>query len=155
MYAFAVVERCALACFEVNGIEVALQRMLLVRGNDYRLVLLVESQHIEHYPRATGDLSGREVRFPLLCGEVEQIEMVVAVALALHDELVAVPRQEHDGVERFHIFITALSVELGQQLTRCGIIAHQSAVLLVACQLLHIDGLRVRTPRNVGEVVEC
>ena len=56
MDALAIVERRALSGPGIHGIEVALQRVFLVRGDDDALRLLVEAQHIEYHPRAFGEL---------------------------------------------------------------------------------------------------
>ena len=78
--------------------------------------------------------------------------MVVAVALALHDELAAVPRQELDGVHRLDVFVAGFAIQFSNAFARRGVVRHQTAVVLVAIQLEHVDGLGIRTPRDVGEV---
>ena len=78
--------------------------------------------------------------------------MVVAVALALHDEFVSVPWQELDGVERFHVFVAGLTHHLCLFGACCRIVAYQPAIVLVAVQFEHIDVLAVRTPCYVGEI---
>ena len=78
--------------------------------------------------------------------------MVVAVALTLHDELVAVPRQELDGMKRFDVFVAGLTIEFSDTFARRGIVRHQSTIVLVAIQFEHVDGLGIGTPGNVGEI---
>ena len=78
--------------------------------------------------------------------------MIVAVFLALHDELGVVPGQEYDGVLRLHIALVGFMIELCNALTRRCIVAYQVAVVLVAVQLKHVDLLRVRTPSYIGEI---
>ena len=78
--------------------------------------------------------------------------MVVAVALALEYELRVVPGEEQDGVERLDVFRAGLTVEFGQPVAGCCIVGDESAVVLGAVQLEHVEGLGIGTPGNVGEV---
>ena len=78
--------------------------------------------------------------------------MVVAVALALHQKLVVVPRQEHDGVQRLYIFLACLAVNLFALFSAQCVVGNQAAVVLVAVQLEHIDALAVGRPCDVGEI---
>ena len=78
--------------------------------------------------------------------------MVVAILLALHDELRVVPRQEYDGVLRLYVFSARLAIEFADALPVGSIVADQTTVILVAVQLKHVDGLRVGAPCDVGEV---
>ena len=55
-------------------------------------------------------------------------------------------------MEGFHVFLTLLLVERGKTLPRCGIVADELAVVLVAVKLEHIDDLAVRAPGDIGEV---
>ena len=78
--------------------------------------------------------------------------MVVAILAALHDKAVAVPRQELDRVARLHVFLVGFAIEFACLLAGFCIVGSQTAVVLVAVQFEHIDGLAVRTPCDVGEV---
>ena len=57
MVATTVVKSLALARLDIYSIEVALYRVGFVRGNDYRLVLGVESIYILHHEVALGELT--------------------------------------------------------------------------------------------------
>ena len=81
--------------------------------------------------------------------------MVVAVALALHDKLRGIPRQENDGVLRLYIFLAGLTIQFSHTLASCGIVADESAVVLVAVQFKHVNDLAIRTPSNIGEISVC
>ena len=58
--------------------------------------------------------------------------MVVAVLLTLHDELSVIPRQELDGVQRFHVFIRCLAEEFSDLLAGLGMIGYETTVVLLA-----------------------
>ena len=81
--------------------------------------------------------------------------MVVTILAGLHDETVAVPRQELDRVARLHVFLVGFAIEFACLLAGLCIVGSQTAVVLVAVQLKHIDCLAVRTPCDVGEVAVC
>ena len=55
-------------------------------------------------------------------------------------------------MEGLHVFVVCLSVYLGYAFAVGGVVAHEAAVVLVAVELKHVHGLRVGTPRNVGEI---
>ena len=103
--------------------------MIFVGGYDDALLLRVEAQHLLYYPRTAGQLLDQ---FTVL---TVKIQMVVAVALTLKNEFPVVPRQKLDGVQRFYVFVVSLAIQFSQAVTRCRIIAHQSAVVLVAIEL--------------------
>ena len=50
------------------------------------------------------------------------------------------------------IFVARLAIEFSNAFARCGVVRHEAAVILVAIQFEHIDGLAVGTPGNVGEI---
>ena len=81
--------------------------------------------------------------------------MVVAILAALHDEAAAVPRQELDRVAWLYVFLVGLAVQFACLLTRLCAVGSQAAVVLVAVQLKHIDGLAVWAPCDIGEVAVC
>ena len=81
--------------------------------------------------------------------------MIVAVALALHDELVCVPWQKLYGMQGFYVFVAGLSQQLCLFSSRCRIVADQTAVVLIAVQFEHINVLAVWTPCYVGEITVC
>ena len=56
MHALTIVKRYAFTRPCIHRIEVTLNGVLLVRGNDDALVFLIETQHIHHHPRAAGQL---------------------------------------------------------------------------------------------------
>ena len=70
--------------------------------------------------------------------------MVVAILAALHDETVAVPRQELDRVARLHVFLVGFAIELACLLAGFCIVGSQTAVVLVAVQFDQINALFVR-----------
>ena len=55
-------------------------------------------------------------------------------------------------MQRLDVFVAGLAVELCLTLTRHGIVADEAAVVLVAVQFEHIDGLGIRAPGDVGEI---
>ena len=87
-----------------------------------------------------------------MLAQCAEIKMIVAILAALHDETVAVPRQEHDRMEWLYIFLIGLAIELASLLAGFCIIGSKAAVVLVAVDLEHIDGLAVGAPCYVGEV---
>ena len=84
-----------------------------------------------------------------------EIEVVVAILAALHDEAAVVPRQELDWVARLYILLIGLAIELAGLLASLCAVGSEATVILVAVQLKHIDGLAVRAPCDVGEVAVC
>ena len=70
----------------------------------------------------------------------------------MHEELVAVPWQELDGVEWFYVFITGFPIELSYFLASRSIVADQATIVLIAIQLKHIEGFPIRSPCNIGEI---
>ena len=78
--------------------------------------------------------------------------MVVAILAALHDKAVAVPRQELDRMTWFYIFLVGLAIEFACLLAGFCIVGSQTAIVLVAVQFEHINGLAVRTPCDVGKI---
>ena len=142
----SVVEQLALSRFYADGIAVALYGVGLVAGYDDALRLLVESQHVHDHPFAGGELP---LQFALL---VVEVQVVVSVALALHDEEVVVPGQEAYGVHGFHVFRAGFAVEFRCASARSCVVADQPAVVLVAVQFEHVDGLAVGTPCDVREI---
>ena len=121
-----VVEQGALAGLDVYGIRVALNGVLLVRSYDYSLLLYIKSQHFEHYPFARGEL------FLQLSVGREEVQMVITVALTLHDERLTVPWQKCNRVLGFHIFVVCLAVKFRNLASCFCVVAHQSAIVLVA-----------------------
>ena len=78
--------------------------------------------------------------------------MVVAVFLTLHDKLAVIPGQEDDGMLGLHVFGRCLTVELGDLITRQGVVADQSTVVLVTVQLKHIDDGALGVPGDIREI---
>ena len=70
----------------------------------------------------------------------------------MHEELVAVPWQELDGVEWFYVFITGFPIELSYFLASRSIVADQATIVLIAIQLKHIEGFPIGSPCNIGEI---
>ena len=146
MRADAVVEQGAAVRLHVDGIGVALQGMSLVAGDEDALALGVEAQQLQDYPRPAGELADEVSVF------LVKIEVVVAVALALQYELVGIPGQELYGMQGFYVFGAGLAIEFSESLARCGIVADQPAVVLVAVELEEVECLGIRAPGDVGEV---
>ncbi len=153
----AIVHHGALAGLGIYGEDVSLDRRALVGCDDDALALAVEAEHFHHFPFAGSQLLDFE-RFCVAChtaavlAQGAEIEVVVAILAALHDEAVAVPRQELDRVARLHIFLVGLAIELAGLLAGLCAVGSEATVVLVAVQLEHIDGLAVRAPCDVGEV---
>ena len=78
--------------------------------------------------------------------------MVPSVAARLHDEFRVVPRQEHDGVHRFHVALVLLRVEHAFAGSRLCVIRHEFSLVLRAWEFKHVDCLFVGTPCDVGEI---
>ena len=146
MPSLTIIEQGALACSHAHCPSVALYGVAFAAAYDDALVLCIEAYNAEHHPVTLGELA------QLLTRLVEEVEVVVAILLALQDKLVRIPGEEHDGVLRLHILRIGLAVELCDALTRGGIVAHQAAVVLVTVELKDIDSLRIGAPRHVGEV---
>ena len=71
------------------------------------------------------------------------------------NEFGLIPGQELDGMQGFYVFVGGLAIEFRQLLTCRGVIRYQTTVVLSAIQFEHIDGLAVRTPRDIGEITVC
>ena len=123
--------------------------MLLVSLENDGLLFLVESQYFHHDPFAFRDL------LQLFAIGVEEVKVVIAVLLTLHDELAVIPWQELDGMLGLNVFLAGFAIKFCQFLTCRGIIGNQSAVVLVAIQFEHIDGLAVRPPADIREIAIC
>ena len=146
MPSLAIVEEGTLACSHVHSPCVALYGVALAAGNDDALILGIESNNTKYHPVALGKLA------QLLTRLIEEVEVVISILLALQDKLACIPREEHDGVLWLHILLIGLAVELSDAFTCGGIIAHETTVVLITIELEDIDGLRIGTPRHVGEV---
>ena len=135
-----------LPAFQVNGVDVSLYWAVGIGKHHCCLCLLVEAQEALYHEVAFGHLSH------CLLLQVVEVEMVVAILLTLHKELRCVPWKEGQRVERLHVFLVCLAVELFFFLASCSVVAHEAAVVLVAVELKHVDGRCVGAPRDVGEI---
>ena len=145
MYTIHRLQLLDLSC-HADTIETVVQGMLLVSLEDDGLLFLIETQYIHDHPFALGDLP------QLLAVGSEEVKVVKAVFLTLHDEFGIIPGQELDGMQRLHVFVAGLTIKLCKLLTRRGIVGYQPAVILGSVQLKHIDGLAVRAPGDVREI---
>ena len=116
MYTLAVVERRALARREVHSVEVVLYWAGLCRQDNSTLGALVEADKVEHHP-----LAARHLLQELAVGVIK-IKVVVAVALALHEKLAAVPWQEGQLRCVVSVFIVVLMHQCAQLVTRHGVV---------------------------------
>ena len=112
----AVVEQCPLPCRHVDEPYIALDRAALVGHIDDAFLFCIESQHIQDHPLATCKLSDQTPLF------IEKIEMIIPVLLALHHELIVIPRQEPDRMARFNVLRIRLPIEFLQLRTRRRIV---------------------------------
>ena len=87
-----------------DAIKPVVQGMFLVGFEDGGLLLLVETQKLHDHPFAFGDL------FQFLTVGIEEVKVVVAVFLTLHDESGIIPRQKLNGMQGFYIFVASLTV---------------------------------------------
>ena len=131
---------------DVDAEDVALDGVELVGGEDDGLLLLVEADHFHDHPLAAGEL------LELMAVGVVDVEVVVTVFLALHDELAAVPGQEDDGMLRLDVLRARLAIDALQPSAGGGVVADELAIVLVAVELEHVDGGSVGTPGHVGEI---
>ena len=178
VYAQSVVYRSQLAVGDAYLIQIALQGRLLGGGDDDFLLLGVEAEDALHEPGSGGELYTCDSRGSLslsslldsvpqfLClflreflgldgvepFQVVQVEVVIAVTLALVDELVAIPGQEDDGLLRLHVLGVSFLDEHLHQLARRDVVLAELAVVLVAVQLDEEERLLVGCPCDVGEV---
>ena len=156
----AIVHHGTFAALGIHHEDVTLDRRALVGCDDDALALAVEAEHFHHLPFAGSQLLDFE-RFRVarhtaaVLAQGAEIEVVVAILAALHDEAVAVPRQELDRVARLHILLVGLAIQLAGLLAGLCAVGSEATVVLVAVQLKHIDGLAVRAPCDVGEVAVC
>ena len=142
----ARIQERSFASIDIHGVGICLQQVLLVGDDDDALLLFIEAKQLSDYPRPLGQL------FQFLALGVKKIEVVIAVFLALHDKLAAIPGQENDGILWLDIFVGGLAVELSDLLARRSLVADEAAVVLSAVQFLHIDRLSVRTPGDIREI---
>ena len=133
------------ATIDIDAIDVLLDGILGISGEEDVVSFLVKTEHVHHHPVATGQLLD-------LLAAGEQIEVVVTVLLALHDKRVFVPREEDNGCLRLDILVVRLAIEFGDAVAGLGIITDQAAVVLVAIQFHHVDDVAIGVPGDVGEV---
>ena len=146
VHAATVVEQCALARGDVHGVEIALDWATLGREDDGAFPRLIEAEQVINDEVAAGQLTQH------LALGVEEVEVVVAVLLALDDELVGVPRQEGHGGVRSDILLVMLGVERGTFVARHGVVSVERHLVLLAVELLEVNGLAVGAPADVDEV---
>ena len=137
VHAYAVVEEGATTGFEIDGVEVLANVSALVAADDDAAGAGVETEEFEHFK-----LTGGELLEQLAFG-VEEVEVVEAVALALVDELVVIPRQESEGILRFYKSLVSFCVECLETLAGGGIVSHEVATLLTARHLHNVEGFSV------------
>ena len=142
----AVVEEGALARLDVYAVEVVANGFLGVGLDDDSFVLGVEAKHFDDFKLALGQLLEH------LTLRIHEVEMVVAVAAALHDELLAVPRQEDDGIHGLDVARVGFGVQHAEALAAVCVVGHQFGLVLRAGQFKHIYNGLVGTPGYVGEV---
>ena len=104
MTTLAVIKQSALSGRHIDRIDVVLNGTALRRKDYGRLVLHVKSHQCKHHPLAACKL------FRLAALRTQQVKMVVSVALALKNELAAVPWQESDRIDRVYVFVMMLMI---------------------------------------------
>lgn len=143
---YAIVQQSAATALEIDSVEVFADVSALIGANDDAALCGVESEEVEHFKLAL-----RELAEHLAVG-VEEVEVVEAIALALVDELVLIPREEGERILRFYEAFVSLGVERLEAFTSVGVISHEVATLLAAWYLHDVEGFAIRTPRDVGEI---
>lgn len=78
-----------------------------------------------------------------LAVRIIEIQMVVAVFLALVDKLSMIPRQEQDGLLRLHIFGMRFFDKRGHQFAGLAVVSAKFCMILVTVQLYEIKTLSV------------
>ena len=78
--------------------------------------------------------------------------MHVPVLLTPENKLVVVPWKECNRVLRFYIFCVSFMINLCNRIAGCGVIAHQSAVILVAVEFKHVKRFVVRCPADIRKI---
>ena len=94
-----------LARGDIHAVEILLDGIIGIGTDDDCLTLGIKAQQVHHHPVAAGEL------FALLTGRVQDIKMVVTVTFTPQEELVAIPRQESDGMLRLNIFGMRLMID--------------------------------------------
>ena len=87
-----------------------------------------------------------------LAVRIVEIQMVVAVFLALVDKLSMIPRQEQDGLLRLHIFGMRFFDKRGHQFAGLAVVSAKFCMILVTVQLYEIKTLSVGCPTDIGEI---
>ena len=146
VHAYAVVEEGATPGFEIDGIEVLANVSALVAADDDAAGAGVETEEFEHLK-----LTGSELLEQLAFG-VEEVEVVEAVALALVDELVFVPRQERERVLGFDETLVGFGVEHPESRAGVGVVGDEVAALLRTRHFHDVEAVAVGAPTEVGEV---
>ena len=146
MHAYAVVEEGAATGFEIDGVEVLADVSALVAANDDAAGAGVETEEFEHLK-----LTGGELLEQLAFG-VEEVEVVEAVALALVDELVFVPRQEGERVLGLDETLVGFGVEHPESCAGVGVVGDEVAALLRTRHFHDVEAVAVGAPTEVGEI---
>ena len=115
-------------------------------GDKQVLTLGIETPHCRHYPFAPGQLLQQ------FAAGVVEIQMIVAVALALPDELLWIIRKEEHRMLRLDVAAVRLGEQVGFLLAGEGRVAHEMHLVLLAVKLGDVYALFVGAPGNVREV---
>ena len=111
----SLVYTSALACLNINGKEVALDWINLVRGNNDALALGVKAKYFHHNPLARCKLL--DIKRLCIVGHAAamlaksaKIKVVVTILLALHYKLAVVPWQEHYRMLWLNILLVGFAI---------------------------------------------
>ena len=55
-------------------------------------------------------------------------------------------------MQGLYVFVAGFTIEFSNAFACCSVVRHEAAVVLVAIEFEHIDGLAIGTPGNVGKV---
>ena len=136
-----------LAALDVHHVAVALQRADLGGTVVDLAAVLREAVEVGDDEVAMGEL------LHLFLADGIEIEVIVAVALGLPDELVGVVGQEVGGTLGLHILVVAVLEDGLDIVARDGVVFVELQVVLLAVEDADVDAFVVGVPGDGGEVL--
>ncbi len=140
-------EFCHLAALDVHHVAVAFQRADLGGAVIDLAAVFREAVEVGDDEVAMGEL------FHGLLADGIEIEVIIAVALGLPDELIGVVGQEVGGTLGLHILLVAVFKDGLDEVASDGTVFVELQVVLLAVEYADIDALVVGVPSDGSEVL--
>ena len=140
-------EQARLPTIKTHRSDDTVYRRELRGGIDQRLPSISEAEEVRHFPRSTGDLPEE------LSIDIVAIEVGVPIAARLPDELTITPRYEAHRPLRLDVLVVMLREERLDVVARGRVIGLEVHMVLLAIDLCYVDGLAVRSPRDIRQIL--